>query len=66
MAPNPFCARPMFNTQRDRYLYFDSGNIKVCNETFELIFKRALNYSNNNTSECRLACISPSGKYLAL
>src|SRR6186713_1580889 len=64
-GPNPHVATPMFDARRERYMYFDEGHVKICDRSMNPIFKLELNFGKN-TVESRMACISPSGKYLAV
>ena len=63
-GPNPFCFQPQFDSGKRRFLFVDDGLIKIINESGETIFQTPWNRSS--TAECRTACLSPSGKYLAL
>jgi len=64
-GPNPHVAAAMFDARRERYMYFVSGHVKICDRSMKPIFKLKLNYGEN-TVESKLSCISPSGKYLAV
>jgi len=64
-GPHPHFAPPMFNLARNRCIYFAANAVKVCDDQWQTIFELTLTYSGTK-KQCKLACISPTGKFLAL
>ena len=64
-GPNPHYVSPVFNVPRNRYLYFSEGAVNVCDEHLKPVFGLRLAFDSHE-KQCKLACISPSGRLLAL